>query len=291
MAERAIRILVALDGSPVSETILAALMPLVRMARVDLMLLRVALQPGEIKECRDYLTRMESALVLHRMRAESVVETGQPAPVILSHLKEGGFDFGAMTTHGRRGVSRMLWGSVAEEVVRHADCPLIINRPDARIGDWNRIVVALDTSPTAEGILDDVGQLARTTGSTLHLVSVAEVLVPGTEMGFAYDPLPPPDPMPYLTGVRVRLKEQGIMAVAESRLGNPALEITRYAGEIGGGLIALMTHGRTGLRRAILGSVAEQVLRTAPCPVLIHPLGRAKEAAESAPAAPAGART
>lgn len=283
------RILVALDGTPGAETILAAIMPLVRITRVDLLLLRVAGHPGEVQECRDYLARMEGALALHRVRAESVVDIGPPAPAILARLKDGGFDFAAMTTHGRRGINRILMGSVAESVVRSSGVPLIVNRPDARIGDWKKIVVPLDGSTEAEEVLGDVKVLARMTSSTIHLVSVAEVLVSAPGLEFAYGAVSIPDVKPYVTGVKDRLAGEGLKVVMESRVGFPAAEIIQYAADIGAGLIALTTHGRSGLRRVIMGSVAETIFRTSPCAVLVRPLGRESGSLETEAAAPATA--
>ena len=270
--EKMLRILVALDGTPRAETILAAIMPLVRTVRVDLLLLRVVEGPGEVEAAKAYLSRLEGALALHRIRAESVVDIGVPAPAILSRLKDGGFDYAAMTTHGRRGVDRLLMGSVAESVVRSAGLPLIVNRPDARIGDWKRIVVPLDGSPEAEEILGGVEPLARMTGATLHLVNVSEVLVSSPGIEFGYAAVTVPDMKPYLARMKERLVRRGLEVVTESRIGFPGAEVVQYAGETGAGLIAVTTHGRRGLRRAIMGSVAEQILRTSPCAVLVRPL-------------------
>lgn len=280
MSPGTLRLLVALDGTAEAETILAAIMPLVRITRVDLVLLRVASRREEVEEARAYLTRMEGALALHRVRAESEVDIGAPAPAILARLKDGGFDFAAMTTHGRRGIRRLLMGSVAETVVRSAEVPLIVNRPDARIGDWKRIVVPLDGSPTAEEVLGDVAALAGLTGATLHVINVAEALVSAPGLEFAYSAVSLPDMKPYLRRVKERLTARGLNVEIEARIGFPAADVVRYASEIGAGLIAMTTHGRTGLRRVVMGSVAEHVFRTAPCAVLVRPLERKSEACE-----------
>ena len=108
---------------------MAAIMPLVRITRLDLTLFRAVDHVDEIPEARAYLARTEAALALHRVRAESRVERGEPAASILRHLKGGGYDFAALATHGRRGLSRLLAGSVTEEVVWSSEVPLIVNRP------------------------------------------------------------------------------------------------------------------------------------------------------------------
>ena len=149
MSDRALQILAALDGGSESETILAALMPLARSASCELTLFQVADGPESAGTARAYLTKVQGALALHRIQSRVDVAIGDPGPVLLERLGSGTFDFGAMTTHGRRGLTRVLMGSVAETVVRSAEIPLFINRPDAKIGDWKKIVVALDGSKEA----------------------------------------------------------------------------------------------------------------------------------------------
>jgi len=77
--------------------------------------------------------------------------------------------------------------------------------------------------------------------------------------------------MPYLRRTRERLAETfGVEAEALALAGTPAAEIVRWATDRNADLVCLTTHGRTGLARAFLGSVAEQVLRTAPCAVMVR---------------------
>lgn len=281
MSSDVLRILVALDGTPAAETILPALMPLARSTPAEFTLFRVATGGEPVEEARAYLDRMQGALSLHRLSASVDVGTGEPGPAILNRLRSGAFDFGAMTTHGRRGVDRILMGSVAESVLRSAERPLFLNRPDAKIGDWKRIVVALDGSPQAEEVLDDVTLLARTTGSTLYLVSVAEALVAAPGLEYSYVGVTLPDMKPYLAAMRKRLAPRGLHVETTALIGPPGEMITHLAGEIGAGLIALTTHGRSGLSRLVMGSVAEHVLRTAPCPVLVRPIGKFAAAGRS----------
>jgi nucleotide-binding universal stress UspA family protein len=277
-ADRPFRMLVALDGGEAAESILAAIMPLVRLTRVDLELIRVVDQAEELPAARAYLDRTTAALSLHRVRAVTHLEGGEPAKVILNHLNSGRHDFGALATHGRRGLSRLIAGSVAEEVVRAAEIPLIVTRPGARIRDWTKILVPLDGSPEAETVLDDVEALAKATGASLHLLNIGHVAMAGPGMEFAFSAVTVPDLKPYLEDARRRLELRGLAATTEVRLGTPGPEIADVAAETGAGLIALTTHGRTGLRRVLMGSVAEAVFRTAPCPILVLPAARVSAA-------------
>jgi nucleotide-binding universal stress UspA family protein len=275
MSSTSLRVLVALDGTPASETILAALMPLARSMPVHLTLYRVAADKTSVEEANAYLGRMKGALALHRISTSIEAEVGEPGPKIIARLQAGDFEYGAMTTHGRQGLDRIMMGSVAETVVRSSETPLFINRPDAKIGDWKKIVVPLDGSSLSEEILDDVAPLAREAGATLHLVNVAEAFVAGAAMEFAYTAVTLPDMSPYLELIRKRLAGTGLNVETEALIGPSAHSIVRYAADIGAGLIALTTHGRSGLRRVIMGSVAEQIFRTAPCPILVLPAAKA----------------
>jgi nucleotide-binding universal stress UspA family protein len=104
-------------------------------------------------------------------------------------------------------------------------------------------------------------------------VDVARVSLPAVTAGgvgefpmyFPYD-----DPEPYLKGVCGRLAGDGIQAKPVALSGRAASALVTYAAESGAGFVALTTHGRTGLRRALRGSIAEEVLRNAPCPVLVR---------------------
>jgi nucleotide-binding universal stress UspA family protein len=272
MKESVIRVLVALDGSPASESVLAAIMPLVRKGPVELMLLEVTGRSGEEEAAaREYLERAREALGIHGVGARIRAVAGRAADKIVELGRPPEFDLVALTTRGSSGLNRMILGSVAGEVLRRAEVPVIANRPGTRVGDWNRLVVALDGTPEGETILSDAIALARMLGSTLHVTRVALPLLPLGEYRQvpAYRP-PSEDPMPYLTGVCDRLAREGLLAVADPREGWAGGEIVSLSAELNAGLILMATEGRTGFRRVVAPSVAEDVVRRAPCPVLVR---------------------
>jgi nucleotide-binding universal stress UspA family protein len=270
MTEDRLRLLVPLDGSPDAERVLPALMPLFRTRKFRLTLLGVGADDACSETMELYLTRLWTSLALDGIPSETRAEWGEPADEILRAAKPEAFDLIAMASHGRSGLGRDLVGSVAETVLRHSEIPVLIFREGAKIGDWKRMIVALDGSETAEDVLGDAAELARTMGSTLHLVRVKSPwprLTLHPEDAF---PMPEEDPQPYLEGMADGLATQGILALADVREGETAGEILALAKASGAGLICMTTHGRTGLSRSLLGSVAESVLRKAPCPVLLH---------------------
>lgn len=264
------RILIPLDGSPAAEAVLATIMPLVRARPSEVLLLRVAEATEVSPAISAYLERAATALSVHGVQVSHDLALGRPAPAILSFARENQCTLIAMSTHGRTGLSRALVGSVTEEVLRHADVPLLACRPTARPIEVKRILVALDGSPVAETILPDVTRMALTLSAEIHVVRVA---VPIVMVGGLTDypmSFPPDDPMPYLNEVCTRLRTSGVRAEPIALVGGPAVELTRHAEACGAGMICLASHGRTGVARLVLGSIAEAVLRSAPCPVLVR---------------------
>src|SRR6185295_19030643 len=95
---------------------------------------------------------------------------GGAADQIVRAAREKQADLIAISSHGRRGLVRMIAGSVAEEVLRHAEVPVLITHPDRIVHGVRTIAVALDGSTTAEAVLPDAVRLARSLGAVLHLV-------------------------------------------------------------------------------------------------------------------------
>lgn len=141
--------------------------------------------------------------------------------------------------------------------------------------ELHRILVPTDFSDNAKQALRYGRALATTFGAELHLLHVLQDLVSVLpEPGLAFPP--PGDYMGELQESAERALQQllsspdakPLSVVRETRQGPPFLEIVRYAQEAEIDLIVLGTHGRTGLAHILLGSVAEKVVRKAPCPVL-----------------------
>jgi nucleotide-binding universal stress UspA family protein len=277
-------ILVPTDGTEESEAAFAAILPLVKADAPEVTLLYVF----ENTEA-SFLPPARVAKVCKGLRNAGVnahleLRQGKPAQQILGLAKDKPADLIALSTHGRGGVRRLLSGSVAEEVLRHAEAPLLITRPGINSQSWKRIVVALDGSEHAESVLPEAFRLARKLGSSLDLVQVALPVI--TPLGVGEIPvmvLPPDDPLPYLRNLVERARREGVDARAVGLAGVACPEILRYLEESGAGLLCLATHGRTGLARVILGSTAEELLRRAPCPVLLR-----RSVLSSGPSVPEG---
>jgi nucleotide-binding universal stress UspA family protein len=199
------------------------------------------------------------------------VGEGKAAEEILRTALERHCDLIVMGTHGRKGLRRVLAGSVAESVLREAPCPVLAVRTPEN--PWNApqvqtILHPVDLSDESEHALQIARALARDLGARLILLHVApiEVLMNGT-MAVGMSPHVYRDALHKL---RERIDGPDLKYVVESRLerGEAGDEVIRVADETACDLIVMGTHARTRLHRMLLGSVAESVLRRARCPVL-----------------------
>lgn len=185
-----------------------------------------------------------------------------------------------MTTHGRTGVSRAWLGSVADSLVRHSSFPLLVIRPledgttfpEPR---FDHILVPLDGSPIGEGILGPAVALGKAAGARFTLL---HVVAPHVSVGARVSPLPKgrmkerlQKAEEYLSGVVGRLEGEGVEAdfLIESHY-TPARAILNTAETRDVDLIAIATHGYTGVKRALLGSVTDKVLRASRWPLLLE---------------------
>ncbi|MFB6231630.1 MAG: universal stress protein [Salinibacter sp.] len=207
--------------------------------------------------------------------AQEQVESAAPAEAILNYTEEEAIDLTVMGTHGRRGVDRMLFGSVTEEVVRKAPCPALTVRADADRAPSEairRVLVPVDFSEASDTAVRHAKEIAMTYGAEIDLLHVVHEPVYPAAYGF--------EPVSFPTGEVIDNVEAQLADLAretigyehvmiEARAGNPASEILDYTEENDVDLVVIATHGRTGLDRVLLGSVAERVLRRAPMPVFV----------------------
>lgn len=208
-----------------------------------------------------------------------------PANEILEYAEGEAIDLIVMGTHGRRGLRRLLLGSVAEEVVRLAPCPVLtVPEKDSfgpEPGVAETLVVPIDFSEHARLALDYATHLAQLYGARIHLLHIVEDVV--------YPDFYPPaiaargaptqdlqrESLDRLLRAAGDLEDAGLGVESHVRTGRPATEIGDFAAEAQAQLIVIASHGLTGLRHMLLGSVTEQVVRRSPCPVLtVKPFGR-----------------
>jgi nucleotide-binding universal stress UspA family protein len=297
-------VLVPLDGSVFGEHALPVALSIARRAGIALHVVHVHVPPLPIYA--DTITNMNYsadpamreqeraylANVVQRLQIASRVEVtyrlldSQVAEAIQEYAQAHDVDLVVMTTHGRGLFSRFWLGSVADQLVRSQSVPVLLIRPQEEKADFTReynfahILVSLDGSELAEQVLAPAIALGRLMQSEVTLVRVVEpvMLVGYDPVGAALDAIDQErlerqkaEAQTYLLRVAGRFREQ--VPSVKTRVvisHHPAKGILDEARAQVCSLIALSTHGRRGVGRLFLGSVADKVLRAAPTPVLIY---------------------
>lgn len=214
---------------------------------------------------------------LDALRVEyDLVEGRHTAPALLEHSTRREADLIVMGTHGRRGLRHLLLGSVADEVLRAAPCPVLVVRA-GKPDPIRRIVVPLDFSSYSSRTLVHARHLAALYDATLTLLFVAEEhLVP-----FFSDTGIPTFTLMKVDEEIVEQAEDGLRQLgAEAdgpdvptaysvRRGDPVSEIIQVVDDQQADLLVMATRGLRGAERGLLGSVTERIVRQAACPVWI----------------------
>lgn len=240
-------------------------------------------EPSEILSQLFEIADSEMAEIVRKNEAktfslvEAKVRGYSAGEVILRYTDEHDIDLVVMGTHGRRGPARLFLGSVAEEVVRHAPCPVLTLREEKApqaIEAVERILVPVDFSPYSQEALSYGKEVAALYGAGLQVLhTIEEPAYP-----YFYTPGGTYSPVEQLEALREKAEEALVKMLSETpgpevpaerfvATGRPASEIARFAEERGSDMVVIATHGLTGLERLLVGSTAEQVVRLAHCPV------------------------
>ena len=295
------KIVVPLDGSPAAECALPLVRTLARRLALPVTLLGVVdlreisrdvtaadgllfldrMVEDESRRMADYVNKMAKSLGAVALAtqsdkgaAETIVETAAADKNSLI----------VMATHGRSGLNRFLLGSTAEKVLRASDNPvLLVKATETAVGEGEAaltsIVVPLDGSELAERVLPAVTELAQKLD--LEVILMRAYAIPygaySAGEGF-YDPvhletlltMVKQEAFEYLEKKVAELKRQGLSKVSfVAKEGLSADEIIKFARETPANLIAMSSHGRSGVKRLVLGSVTETVVRHSGDPVLV----------------------
>lgn len=203
------------------------------------------------------------------------------ADSLLEHARAGKADLIVMATHGRGRLSRLGLGSVADELVRRAHLPVLFVRPSEQAPGMvpepvlDHVLVPLDGSPLAEQVVGPAVDLARLMEARCILLRVVEPHS-SPDDGESGRPSEKAQAEVYLERIAGRLRGQGLEVQTQVVVARDAAEAIRKEAEAQpNSLVALATHGRGGLKRLLLGSVADKLIRGATSPVLVYrPAGR-----------------
>ena len=223
-------------------------------------------------QAQDYLANVVSGDLYNGLEIVTTVDTGEPAQMIVDSAEDAEADLIIMTTHGRSGFSRWALGSVTERVLRHAPCPVLAVRENTTI---KHILIALDGSELAEATIEPSLELAKQTGAKVTFLRVDDKPVdvdyqtinsinhiePGMADILARSEYNRAEE--YVEMIARRYRDEGIEMSWLGITDNAANGILRIAKDRDCDVIAMSTHGRTGIRRWVYGSVTEQVLRAA----------------------------
>jgi nucleotide-binding universal stress UspA family protein len=285
------RILVPLDGSETAEAALAyvALLPSerVRLLAVESDRANLTAVCTTARDCRTYLEAVAAPLREQGRDVDTLVAFGNPAEQILALAAAA--DLVVLGSHGHGGVKRFVLGSVADEVARHAPVPVMVVRGGAVLPpavQLTRIVVPLDGSDLAEQAVPVAAAVAADLGVPVHLMRVLDVdalratVQAGIHAAAAY--LRSQEEIQryaeeYLAEQVQQLRNRDLTATAEVLTGSPA--VTLLDAIRPDDLVVMTTHGRGGVRRWLLGSVADKLVRAAAAPVLLVPANGPESAA------------
>jgi nucleotide-binding universal stress UspA family protein len=295
-------IMVPVDGSAFSRAAVFQGLRLAKKNGAQLRLVRVASTPlmlGAMEtvalDGMGWETERDNVLgQLYQLAAEcrasadvdvtSAVENGPVADALRGHALRHNVDLIVMATHARRGLARVFLGSIADRLIRETGIPVLVVRPSSLATEmasgscFKRILIALDGSPLAERSLEPVLRLAELEGAEIRLLRIVpeERNIPAGELQSSIGPARArdvQDALWYVSGVRILLSQRELhvrtgVIVAE----DIPSAILEYAETHDVDVIAIATHGRGGLARVAIGSVADRLVREANISVLaIHP--------------------
>ncbi len=288
------QILVPLDGSALAGRAVPYAQGLAQRTGAQLLLVRAvetwAFPNGGRRHRREQelldeaereLAPLVQGLKASGLVAASSVQPGEAAMVIAQARHSHQSDLIVMSTHGRGGLGRLAYGSVAERVLREGACPVLLIPPEAEQG-WRsstdgRVVVPLDGSAVAEVALAPAVRLARLFGAGLSLMQVIEPPPPAAYSGWAtatpYEYLDvqqwAEEAKPYIQGVASQLQSEDFAVDAETLVGYAAPAIDQEVRSKSALAVVMASHGRSGIERVVLGSVAQGVVHRTNVPVLV----------------------
>lgn len=288
------RVMVPMDRSEFAEKVLTHLPRFIDPAKTQLLLLGVLetmryaatsfeYAPTLVNEMRTsyelYLQAMQQQLQKGGYQASARLTEGDAAEQILEIAEHTSVDLIAMATHGRSGVARWALGSVTERVIQGSTLPVLLVRGQTNIphSKIERILVPLDGSALAEKALTNAQLLAKETGAELWLFQT----IAAADVAYDLTSLPSQQQLErayersfanaeaYLSSVALQARTAGVACQTTVLRGDPAQLICDVANESKIDVVVICTHGRTGFNRWMYGSVANQVIRGADCPVLV----------------------
>jgi nucleotide-binding universal stress UspA family protein len=278
------RILVPLDGSDLSESVLPWLQESALRKEADMFLLRVTdpflvspgamppsmgerMQQQTVVAAEEYLNRVKDRFP--GLPLQTITSVGLAREEIAAVAERQHCDLIVMASHGRSGLARWLLGSVAEGVLRVSPCPVLLMRPPVTAATrFGHILVPVDGSSASLAVPHKIAPFLAPGGQ------VTLLRCSGLDEGDFREPENKAAIDEYLENLRTVLTQvvvDGLDPHIRVLHGDPPECILASAREFGCDLIAMATHGQGGFRHFWVGSVTEKVARQATSPVLVFP--------------------
>ena len=278
------RLLVPIDAGPDSRPALPFACQLARSTGARLVLLRVVLaHEGGTAD-----SSLAPNLETHQLAVDLMGPDGHPAvdvvirramhadeipTAIVAETRARGADLIVMATHARSGLDRLTHPSVAERVLASSPVPLLLinsSHEGGAVAASDPLLVAVDGSPDVALAISVAAQYAQALDTEIVLLRVVTPrFAEGSATALHYDQAVLDDAQHYVDRLVARLRSCGVRAQGRAMFGPVAETIGALAEQLHAGAIAISTHSLFGTARLVHGSVADTVLRDAPCPLLL----------------------
>ena len=242
---------------------------------------------------RRYLARVANLPELSPFNPVTALLNGSVVGALQKYIHSSGIDLVIMSTHGRGGLSRAWYGSVADELIRIAYVPVILLRPQGRqaahsvpVTGIHNILLPVDGSEYSESLIQTAVAIG---GKEDTRYTLLQVIVPTPSVAFVdgIGVISDPDlsaevrtnAAAHLDRIAAALRARGYNVALEVVLHPDVTSAIRsYATDYGIDLIAMVTHGRGGWKRLALGSVSDAIMRGTAVPILmLHPHDRSTD--------------
>ena len=297
------KILIPLDGSELSELALPYVEELAGRLGSNVTVLAVT-DSAEVQDynkqqiyiqqrieaVRSGIERYAGKQKVAEIELQSAILVGHPAEEIVDYADKEDIDLIVMATHGRSGISRWALGSVADKVVRATKRPVALIRAKGAHANFRdrgilkSILIPLDGSKESEAVIPYIEEIAARLNVEVVLFLVVAKAYHAEAVGDGVAQLPyseeEMEPLvasaeSYIQKRCALLESRGIVTRSAVKVGNAAEEIIKLADEIRSDMVAMSTHGRSGISRWTLGSVANKVLHGGNTPVLLVKVSKA----------------
>lgn len=220
------------------------------------------------RPCDEALRKAKELADKHRALIKTVCEEGEPYERIIDLAQAENCDLIVMGRRGLRRLERVLVGSVTARVIGYSPIDVLVVPRDTNV-DFKKVLIATDGSKYSKSAEKKAIDFAKSYGGEIAVISVVDV----PPEFYAESPKTVEELVNkakgYVEDVKREAESEGVKAETIVKEGEAYRIITETAKETVAGIIVMGSHGRTGLKRLLMGSVTEKVIGHTPCPVLV----------------------